>query len=359
MNNRTRVVVAMSGGVDSSVAAALLLQQGYEVVGMMLRLWSEPGKDASNRCCTPDAMAMARRVAAELGIPFYAVDAKDVFRSQVVQSFIDSYTQGDTPNPCLVCNRHVRWEFLLERALALGASLMATGHYVRLQHDSQMGYRLLKGVDPLKDQSYVLHVLNQQQLAHAVFPLGELTKSRVRQLALDFNLPVANRAESQDLCFLADSDYRSFLVRNVPGIENPGPIFTRDGKEVGRHQGLAFYTIGQRKGLGVASQIPLYVLDKEVAKNALIVGPVEQLGKSSLWAGQLNWVSNETPTQRFRAQIKIRYKAQPAWGEISLLMNGQVQVRFDEPLRDITPGQAAVFYDGDFVIGGGTILSAE
>jgi tRNA-uridine 2-sulfurtransferase len=359
MNNRTRVVVAMSGGVDSSVAAALLLQQGYEVVGMMLRLWSEPGKDASNRCCTPDAMAMARRVAAELGIPFYAVDAKDVFRSQVVQSFIDSYTQGDTPNPCLVCNRHVRWEFLLERALALGASGMATGHYVRLQHDNQMGYRLLKGVDPLKDQSYVLHVLNQQQLAHAVFPLGELTKSRVRQLALDFNLPVADRAESQDLCFLADSDYRSFLVRNVPGIENPGPIFTRDGKEIGRHQGLAFYTIGQRKGLGVASQIPLYVLDKEVAKNALIVGPVEQLGKSSLWAGQLNWVSNETPTQRFRAQVKIRYKAQPAWGEISPMMNGQIQVRFDEPLRDITPGQAAVFYDGDYVIGGGIIHSAE
>ncbi len=359
MSNRARVVVAMSGGVDSSVAAALLLQQGYDVVGMMLRLWSEAGNDASNRCCTPDAMAMARQVAANLGIPFYAVDAKEVFRSQVVKYFIDSYTQGDTPNPCLVCNRHVRWEFLLERALALGASAMATGHYVRLQHDSQIGYRLLKGVDPLKDQSYVLHVLNQQQLAHAFFPLGDLTKPQVRQLARDFKLPVAERAESQDLCFLADNDYRSFLVRNVPGIENPGPILTRDGKEIGRHQGLAFYTIGQRKGLGVASQIPLYVLEKDVAGNTLMVGPVEQLGKRLLLAGQLNWVSSEVPTQRFRAQVKIRYKAQPAWGDVSLLTKDQVQVRFDEPLRDITPGQAAVFYDGEYVIGGGIILSAE
>jgi tRNA-uridine 2-sulfurtransferase len=359
MDNRARVVVAMSGGVDSSVAAALLVQQGYDVVGMMLRLWSEPGKDASNRCCTPDAMAMARRVAAELGIPFYAVDAKEVFRSRVVQYFIDSYTQGDTPNPCLVCNRHVRWEFLLERALALGASAMATGHYVRVQHDSQSGYRLLKGVDPLKDQSYVLHVLNQSQLAHALFPLGELTKSQVRQLAHDFKLPVADRAESQDLCFLADSDYRSFLVRNVPGIENPGPILTRDGKEIGRHQGLAFYTIGQRKGLGVASQVPLYVLQKDMAGNALIVAPVEQLGKRSLLAGQLNWVSGKTPAQRFRAQVKIRYKARPAWGDVSLLVDDQALVRFDEPLRDITSGQAAVFYDGDYVIGGGAILSAD
>jgi tRNA-specific 2-thiouridylase len=359
MENRERVVVAMSGGVDSSVAAALLVQQGYEVVGMMLRLWSEPGKDAINRCCTPDAMAMARQVAAELGIPFYAVDAREVFRSQVVQYFIDSSMQGVTPNPCLVCNRHVRWGFLLERALALEASAMATGHYVRLQRDSQGGCRLLKGVDPSKDQSYVLHVLSQQQLAHALFPLGELTKRQVRQLAHDFKLPVAEQAESQDLCFLADSDYRSFLVRNAPGIENPGPILTRNGKVVGRHQGLAFYTIGQRKGLGVASQIPLYVLEKDLADNALVVGSLEQLGKRLLRAGQLNWVSSEAPTQRFRAQIKIRYKAQPAWGEVSLLAKDLVQVLFDEPLRDITPGQAAVFYDGDYVIGGGIILSAE
>ena len=359
MDNRTRVVVAMSGGVDSSVAAALLVQQGYDVVGMMLRLWSEPGKESSNRCCTPDAMAMARRVSAQLGIPFYAVDARKVFRDQVVQFFIDSYTQGDTPNPCLVCNRQVRWEFLLQRALALGASFMATGHYVRLQRDDQGHARLLKAIDPLKDQSYVLHVLGQEQLAHAIFPLGEYTKPQVRQLARDFGLPVAERAESQDLCFLADRDYRSFLQRNAPGIENPGAILTRDEKEVGRHQGLAFYTIGQRRGLGVPSMVPLYVLEKDIQSNALIVGPLEQLGKRMLRAGRLNWVSGEAPARSFRAQVKIRYKAQPAWAGVTLLPEGEAQVRFDEPLRDITPGQAAVFYDGDCVLGGGIIASAE
>ncbi len=358
MSNRTRVVVAMSGGVDSSVAAALLVRQGYDVVGMMLRLWSEPGKEFSNRCCTPAAMAMARRVSAQLGIPFYAVDAKEVFREKVVQFFIDSYTQGDTPNPCLVCNRQVRWEFLLQRALALGASLMATGHYVRLERDDQGGARLLKAVDSLKDQSYVLHVLGQEQLAHAVFPLGEYTKPQVRQLARDFGLPVAERAESQDLCFLAEDDYRSFLQRNAPGIENPGAILTREGKEIGRHQGLAFYTIGQRKGLGVPSMVPLYVLEKDIQNNSLIVGSLEQLGKRMLTAGRLNWISGEAPGQKFRAQVKIRYKAQPAWAEVTLLPGAEAQVSFDQPMRDITPGQAAVFYDGEYVLGGGIIRSA-
>jgi tRNA-specific 2-thiouridylase len=358
MDRRTRVVVAMSGGVDSSVAAALLVREGYEVVGMMLRLWSEPGKEDSNRCCTPDALGMARRVAASLDIPFYAVDARDVFHNQVVQFFMDSYAQGSTPNPCLVCNRHIRWEFLLQRALAIGASYMATGHYVRLERDGQGRARLRKGVDPSKDQSYVLHVLGQGQLAHALFPLGEYTKPQVRQMAREFGLPVAERAESQDLCFLGDGDYRSFLQRNAPGIEKPGPILTREKIEIGRHQGLAFYTIGQRKGLGILSSTPLYVLEKDTRNNALIVGPVEQLGKRELRAGELNWVSGEQPAERFRAMVKIRYKAQPAWAEISLLPEGQARVRFDEPLRDITPGQAAVFYDEDILLGGGIILSA-
>jgi tRNA-uridine 2-sulfurtransferase len=359
MNERRRVVVAMSGGVDSSVAAALLVQQGYDVVGMMLRLWSEPGKEDTNRCCTPDAMAMARRVSSQLGIPFYAVDAREIFHSRVVDFFIDSYRQGATPNPCLVCNRSIRWEFLLQRALALGASFMATGHYVRLQHDDQGMVRLFKAVDAQKDQSYVLHVLGQEQLAHAVFPLGGYTKPQVRQLARDFGLPVAERAESQDLCFLADSDYRSFLQRNAPDIENPGPILTRDGIEIGRHQGLAFYTIGQRKALGIASFEPLYVLEKDLPGNALIVGPLEQLGKRQLRTGPVNWVSGEPPGASFRTQVKIRYKAQPAWALATTLPGGQVQVHFDQTLRDITPGQAAVFYDEEMVLGGGIILSAS
>ncbi len=359
MTMRKRVVVALSGGVDSSVAAALLVQQGYDVAGMMLRLWSEPGKESANRCCTPDAMAMARRVSAQLGIPFYAIDARDVFHGKVVQFFIDSYTKGNTPNPCLVCNRQIRWEFLLQRALALDASYMATGHYVRLLRDEQGSSRLLKAVDPLKDQSYVLHVLGQDQLAYAIFPLGDFTKPQVRQLARDFGLPVAERAESQDLCFLGDGDYRSFLQRNAPGITKPGAILSREGIELGRHQGLAFYTIGQRKGLSILSQVPLYVLEKDIVANTLIVGPVEQLGKRTLIAGQLNWIAGSPPASSFRSQVKIRYKAQPAWGDAVILENGTLKASFDEPLRDITPGQAAVFYDGDLMLGGGIILASS
>ena len=256
--SKTKVVVAMSGGVDSSVAAALLKQQGYDVTGMMLRLWSEPGKEESNRCCTPDAMAQARRVAGLLDIPFYVIDAKDVFKETVVQYFLDGYARGETPNPCLLCNRQIRWTFLLNHALALGADFMATGHYVRLQ-ESDGRFQLLRAVDHSKDQSYVLHVLKQEQLAHALFPVGEFPKPEIRRIAADFGLPTASRADSQDLCFLAGEDYRNFLQRNAAEMLKPGAIVTAQGQVIGQHNGLANYTIGQRKGLGVASPVPLYV----------------------------------------------------------------------------------------------------
>jgi tRNA-specific 2-thiouridylase len=355
MSDQKRVVVAMSGGVDSSVAAALLVQQGYEVIGMMMRLWSEPGRESVNRCCTPDAMAMARRVAAYLGIPFYAVDAQESFKNTVVQYFLDGYAHGLTPNPCLVCNRHIRWEFLLQRALALGADAMATGHYVRLRQSDQGMVQLLHAVDDMKDQSYVLHVLNQEQLRHAIFPLGEYTKPQVRQLAREFNLPVAERSESQDLCFLGNEDYRSFLQRNAPQAQKPGPITRPDGELLGEHQGLSFYTIGQRKGLGVASDVPLYVIGKNTVSNTLIVGRKEELGRQGLTAEPVNWIAGEPPAETFRAQIKIRYKAQPAWGKVTMLSSQHAHVDFDQPLRDITPGQAAVFYDGEICLGGGVI----
>ena len=350
----TRVVVALSGGVDSSVAAALLKQQDYEVIGMMLRLWSEPGNEAANRCCTPDALAMARRVAANLGIPFYAVDAQQVFRDVVVRYFLNGYSQGITPNPCLVCNRSIRWDFLLQRALALGADYLATGHYARVI-ETNGKIQLLRGVDSQKDQSYVLSVLNQKQLRHAKFPLGEYTKPQVRQLARDFGLPVAERAESQDLCFLGNEDYRDFLCRYIPDVSKPGLIVTRDGQQVGEHRGLAFYTIGQRKGLGISSSTPMYVLTKDVAKNMLIVGKVEELGGLELTASGVNWVSGDQPSYPLRAQIKIRYKAVEAWGLVTPLDGERVHVRFDYPLRDITPGQAVVFYVGDLCLGGGII----
>lgn len=359
--SRVRVAVGMSGGVDSSAAAALLVQQGYDVMGLMLRLWSEEGCEEENRCCTPEAMALARRVAAILGIPFYVLDAKEPFYTAVVESFIDDYNQGLTPNPCIACNRHIRWGFLLAQARMLGARYLATGHYARLRTDpggtdgAPACLQLLSGVDQEKDQSYVLHMLDQEQLRHTLLPLGEYTKPQVRALAAKFGLPVADRPDSQDLCFLGEDDYREFLVRHAPQTENPGPILNSEGQPVGEHRGLAFYTIGQRKGLGVPSSVPLYVLSKDPSRNALIVGRLEELGSRELVAGPVNWICGAPPGEVFRAQVKIRYKAPPAWGEVTLLDDGCVQVRFDEPLRDITPGQAAVFYSGEICLGGGAI----
>jgi tRNA-specific 2-thiouridylase len=355
MPTPTRVVVAMSGGVDSSVAAALLKTQGYEVIGLMLRLWSEPGAEGSNRCCTPDAMAQARRVAAALDMPFYAIDAQEIFHSQVVNFFIDGYAQGTTPNPCLVCNRQVRWTFLLERAFALDAQFMATGHYARLRKTDQGRFELLKAMDAGKDQSYVLHVLDQERLSHALFPLGDFTKPQVRELARQFGLPVAERPESQDLCFLGNGDYRQFLYRNAPGVEKPGMILNTEGQLIGKHQGLAFYTIGQRKGLGVTSPEPLYVIEKDFRQNALIVGHKDDLGRDELVAAQLQWVSGIAPAEPIRAQVKIRYKAQEAWAWVTPIEDQCVRIAFDQPLRDITPGQAAVLYDGEVCLGGGII----
>jgi tRNA-specific 2-thiouridylase len=352
----TKVVVAMSGGVDSSVAAALLKAQGYNVAGMMLRLWSEEGKEDTNRCCTPEAMALARRVAAKLDIPFYVVDARQVFKDTVVQYFLDGYARGETPNPCLMCNRQIRWTFLLEHALALGADFMATGHYARLRRAKDGTIELLRAVDAAKDQSYILHVLTQRKLAKAMFPVGEFTKPAVRKLAEAYGLPTATRHDSQDLCFLAGDDYRNFLQRNAPELLRPGPILTAEGTVVGEHAGLANYTIGQRKGLGVISGVPLYVLGKEAATNRLRVGIRAQLGAQELLADEVNWTSGSPREGSFHAGVKIRYTAKEASAQVKRLDDGsRVRVWFEAPQRDITAGQAAVFYDGDVVVGGGII----
>jgi tRNA-specific 2-thiouridylase len=352
-----KVVVAMSGGVDSSVAAVLLKEQGYEVIGMMMRLWSEPGKEESNRCCTPDSMAMARRVAAKLEIPFYVIDAKDIFRERVVQYFLDGYAEGETPNPCLVCNRQIRWTFLLNHALAMSADFMATGHYTRKRTNGNGVHELMRAVDPLKDQSYVLHVLTQEKLEKALFPVGEYSKTEIRQIAEKHGLAVHKRPDSQDLCFLAGEDYRNFIQRNAASMLVPGEIARQDGRILGEHKGLANYTIGQRKGLGVSSPVPLYVLKKNPVTNTLIVGEADELGTSSLTAKDVNWISGLPPTEPFRAQIKIRYTAKEAPGLVTPINRGQqAEVRFDTPQRDVTAGQAAVFYLGEVVSGGGIIL---
>lgn len=349
-----RIVVAMSGGVDSSVAAVILKQQGHEVIGMMLRLWSEPDREAVNRCCSPDSLSMARRVAARLDIPFYTVDAQQLFRDVVVGYFLDGYSQGITPNPCLPCNRYIRWDFLLHKALNAGAEYLATGHYARVREVGGK-WQLLRGLDSQKDQSYVLSVLTQNKLRYAMFPLGSYTKLQVRELARNFGLPVADRAESQDLCFLGKEDYRDFLRRYKPEVVNPGPIITRQGQEVGKHNGLAFYTIGQRRGLGISSPVPLYVQAKDLTKNALVIGTADELGDLELDAIDVNWISGDAPTIPIRVNIKIRYKSLDAWGIVTPIDERRVHIQFEHPMRDITPGQLAVLYDGEICLGSGTI----
>jgi tRNA-specific 2-thiouridylase len=357
----TRVVIAMSGGVDSSVAAALLKQQGYEVVGLMLRLWSEAGSEncALNRCCSPEAMDQARRVADLLDIPFYVIDAQTPFKTYVVDHLVAQYAAGLTPNPCLECNRHIRWDLLLNKALSLGAEYLATGHYARIRAlpagPANYTYQLLQGKDEKKDQSYILSVMQPAQLAHALFPVGEYTKPQVRALARELHLPVAERPESQDLCFLADGDYRRFLRQQAPEAVLPGPIIRVDGRVVGTHAGLPFYTIGQRKGIRVPGPEALYVIDLRPESNTVVVGLAAELGRDRLSAGAVNWVSGEPPRAPFRAQVKIRYKAAPAWGTVVPVPDRSVEVTFDTLRRDITPGQAAVFYDGEVCLGGGII----
>ncbi len=347
----------MSGGVDSSVAAALLRAEGYRVFGIMLRLWTEPGREAENRCCTLEATDLARHIARQLEIPFHLVDARHAFRQTVVQYFLEGYASGVTPNPCLVCNREIRWGLLWQHAQALGADLMATGHYARLEWDAAGHVHLLQGVDAGKDQSYVLSRLTQAQLRRTLLPIGVYTKDKVRQLARAFHLPVANRPDSQDLCFLAGGDYRDFLRRHAPAVERPGPIYDMAGRRLGTHRGLAFYTIGQRKGLGLAAGYPLYVIAKDAARNALIVGPREALGQRALEAAEANWIV-PPPAGAFRAQVQIRATARPQPAQVTPQGEDRFRVVFDHPQRDITPGQAAAVYVGEECLGSGIITRA-
>ncbi|GER86825.1 tRNA-specific 2-thiouridylase MnmA [Dictyobacter vulcani] len=388
-----RIVVAMSGGVDSSVAAALLKEQGHEVIGIMLRLWSEPGvieaeddgieRVAQNKCCSIESVDDARRVARKLDIPFYLVNVEEEFKEKIVDSFYDDYVEGRTPNPCLNCNRHIRFTVLLNRALALNADYLATGHYVRVDdHPATGKRRLRRAVDPDKDQSYVLHVLNQHQLSHACFPLGGYTKPEVRAMAAERGMTVATKAESQEICFVAQNDYRGFIDRyaqtrqegKVPvavgaapaspqgtgliSIPKPGPILDQQGKTLGRHRGLAYYTIGQRKGLGITSRDPLHVLKLDAAHNSLVVGPASALEKSEFVVGKMHYLSGEIPTEPFEALVRVRYKAPEQPALVTPLEGDRVRVTLLQPQRAITPGQAAVFYggeDGAEVLCGGII----
>ena len=360
-----RVVVAMSGGVDSSVAAALLVEQGYDVIGIMLRLWSEPPRPllggeveaASNRCCSVESIHDARAVADRLGIPFYVIDAQAPFKQQVVDGWIAAYAGGLTPNPCLLCNRRIRFGFLLDYARSLGASFLATGHYARIRRGEDGRLQLWRGADRTKDQSYALSMLGQAELQPARFPVGEYTKAQVRSLAAARGLPTASRVDSQDLCFVADGDYRRFLAEHAPAALRPGPIVDTAGRVLGMHRGLPFYTVGQRSGLGLAAAQPLFVLSLDVERNALVVGTRAELGTAVFRTGPVHWVGGTPPHEPMEAEVQIRYRAQPASAAITVdRESGGSRVQLNASLRDVTPGQAAVFYQGENCLGYGLIL---
>jgi tRNA-specific 2-thiouridylase len=347
----TRVVVAMSGGVDSSVAALILVEQGYEVIGVTMRLWAPEGNE--NRCCAPQGVEEARRVAQMLGIPFYTMDLEGEFKRQVVDYFIREYASGRTPNPCLQCNRHIKFGHLLERTLALGAEYLATGHYARIS-EINGHYQLIKGKDPRKDQSYALYMLGQRELARLLFPLGLMTKEEVRALAQRKGLPVAHREESQDLCFVPQGDYRRFLMEHGGLEPEPGPIMDSEGHLLGRHEGLIHHTVGQRRGLGLALGTPLYVLAMDEERNALIVGPSASICRG-LMAQEMKYVSQRPPSEPVEVTARVRYRAREVPAILFPLEEDRARVEFLKRQRPVAPGQGVVLYQGEELLGGGII----
>jgi tRNA-specific 2-thiouridylase len=362
-HNRPRVTVAMSGGVDSSVAAALLLKQGYDVSGLTLRLWSEADDQPASNGAETGAIRDARRVADMLGIPHRVLDCTQQFKEHVVDDFIREYARGHTPNPCVACNRHIKFGFLLETALDLGADYVATGHYARVR-EVDAGYQLLRGTDRGKDQSYVLYHLVQRHLRRILLPVGDYTKGAIRELASGFGLPISDKPESQDICFVCDlpptgRDYRRFLRAYAPEAIQPGPILDLEGRKVGRHQGLPFYTIGQRRGLGIAWKEPLYVARLDASQNAVIVGPASSLGRERLLVNDVSYISGSPPAFPAVVTVKIRYTGTEIPATLRPAAGNQVSVSLSRPLRDVTPGQAAVFYRDQQVVGGGTIAPSQ
>ncbi len=354
-DNRT-VAVAMSGGVDSSVAALILKQQGYRVIGLTVQLWPRDRKPGLKpTCCGIDAIDDAKAVAYKLGILHYVVDFRDLFAEKVIADFCHQYTIGRTPNPCIRCNQYIKFGALLEKARELEAQFIATGHYSRVERDGAGVYHLKKGVDPKKDQSYFLYCLSQAQLSQTLMPVGGMTKSETRRMAAEAGLPVANKRESQEICFVTDDDYGRF-VQEYTGIKpEPGPVLDTSGKILGRHNGIIHYTVGQRRGMGIAANERLYVVAIDAGRNEIVVGRRGDLYRSTLTACGLNWTSAPPPDKPLRVEARIRHRQPPAPATIIPVAPDKVQVAFDAPQAAITPGQAVVFYGGDEVVGGGTI----
>jgi tRNA-specific 2-thiouridylase len=350
-----RIVVAMSGGVDSSVAAALLAREGHEVIGLSMQLYDQRGGEIRfGSCCTIDDLHDARRVAARLGIPHYIVNFERQFGEQVVSNFVREYSAGRTPIPCVHCNGDLKFATLAERAAGLGADFVATGHYARVERGADGRFLLRRGLDPAKDQSYFLFTLDQAQLAHAMFPVGALEKTDVRAQARELGLPISEKPDSHEICFVPDGDYAAFVERRT-AVAGAGPIRDVAGTVVGRHDGVHRFTVGQRKGLGLSSPIPLYVVNIDAAANSVTVGPREALQRTSLTASGVNWIAGTPPPAGTRVCAQIRYKHREAPAAITPFDRARVDVVFDGPQNAVAPGQAVVFYDGESVLGGGWI----
>lgn len=354
-----KILIAMSGGVDSSVAALLVKQAGGEPIGVTLALNETPGEElfhGEKTCCSVDDINDARRVCARLDIPFYVFNFKEAFKEEVIDRFISTYQRGETPNPCIDCNKHIKFGRLLQRAREIGCDTICTGHYAQVEYDEASGrYLLKKGLDAQKDQSYMLYSLTQEQLAHTQFPLGGLTKPQVRAIAEENGLINARKRDSQDICFVPDGDYASFIERATGTLFPPGDFVSPDGQVYGTHKGIIHYTIGQRKGLGLSFPQPMYVTKIDTQKNQVTLAPHEALFSATVTAREINLIACESLTAPIRAQVKLRYRHAPQPALVEQTGPDALTVTFDEPQRAATPGQALVVYDGDTVIGGGVI----
>ncbi len=364
METKGRVLVAMSGGIDSSVAAVLLHEQGYEVIGMTMKTWDYASSGATKKetgCCSLDSINDARHIAVSLGFPHYILDIREEFGDSVIDYFTNEYVEGRTPNPCVMCNTHIKWDALLKRADQLGCEFIATGHYAQIREENNR-FIISKGVDALKDQSYVLWGVSQSSLARTILPLGHLTKAKIREMATERGfVDLVNKSESYEICFVPDNDYRGFLKRRIPELEEQvkgGNFIDTEGKIIGTHEGYPFYTVGQRKGLGKAFGYPAFVTEIRKETNEVVIGKLEDLNRTGMYVGQLNLQKYDSiPAEGLETVTKVRYKDAGTAAFIQGL-NGKIKVEFHEDVSGIAPGQAAVFYEGDDVIGGGWILKS-